>query len=270
MGTVEYSEYPFSYETTFSYASQSNNKEKTDKTDNPDKNSTPIIEGIADFCALNSSYENQYKPGWDNLNAANNAINQQYSTRYRSTNTNTRVRTVIGRTASDNAGAVLDKAGLSPVPLGRVHIFTNDFKTYLGSKMVNGAGIFSGLSADLSADPSKFGFAYEDVDGRLLKVDILSISGSSNVETMSTTLRPDPVVTLQLTDTIIPNSAITSSLTSSRPTRAPNGKLINTEQKNSGAEVRYNSTKTVYTDVIANTLNLSVGILAAIVFIAKA
>ena len=260
MGTVEYSEYPFSYESTSSGAS---------RNDKPDKNSTPIIEGIADFCALNSSYANQYKQGWDKLNAANNANKKQDSNRQRSTKTNTRVRTVIGRTVSDNTGAVLDKAGLSPVPLGRVHIFTNDFKTYLGSKMVNGAGIFSGLSADLSSDPTKFGFAYEDVDGRLLKVDILSVTGNYAVETMSSTPTADPVVRLQLTDTIIPTSAITS-VQSSRPTRAPNGKLINTEQKNSGAEVRYNSTKTVYTDVIANTLNLSVGILAAIVFIAKA
>lgn len=266
MGTVEYSEYPFSYESTSSYASQN---DKTTKTENPDKNSTPIIEGIADFCALNSSYANQYKQGWDKLNAANNANKKQDSNRQRSTKTNTRVRTVIGRTVSDNTGAVLDKAGLSPVPLGRVHIFTNDFKTYLGSKMVNGAGIFSGLSADLSSDPTKFGFAYEDVDGKLLKVDILSVTGSYAVETMSSVPTADPVVRLQLTDTIIPTTAITS-VQSSRPTRAPNGKLINTEQKNSGAEVRYNSTKTVYTDVIANTLNLSVGILAAIVFIAKA
>ena len=263
MGTVEYSEYPFSYESTRSGASRNDAKEK------PDKISTPIIEGIANFCALNASYANQYKQGWDNLNAANNANNKQDSTRKSSTETNNLTRTVIGRTASDNTGAVLDKAGLSPVPLGRVHIFTSDFKTYLGSKMVNGAGIFSGLSADLSTDPSKFGFAYEDVDGKLLKVDILRVTGGSAVETMSTTLRPDPIVTLQLTDTIIPSTAITS-VQSSRPTRAPNGKLINTEQKNSGAEVRYNSTKTVYTNVIANTLNLSVGILAAIVFIAKA
>jgi hypothetical protein len=267
MGTVEYSEYPFSYESTFSSASRN---DKTTKTDKIDKKETPIIEGIADFCALNSSYANQYKQGWDKLNAANNANKKQDSTRKSSTKTNTRTQTVIGRTVSDNTGAVLDKAGVSPVPLGRVHIFTSDFKTYLGSKMVNGAGIFSGLSTDLSTDPSKFGFAYEDVDGKLLKVDILRITGTSAVETMSSAPTTDPIVTLQLTDTIIPTSAITSSLTSSRPTRAPNGKLINTEQKNSGAEVRYNSTKTVYTDVIANTLNLSVGILAAIVFIAKA
>jgi len=265
MGTVEYSEYPFSYESTFSYASRNDAKEKTDKND---KKETPIIEGIADFCALNSSYANQYKQGWDKLNAANNANKKQDSTRKSSTKTNTRTRTVIGRTVSDNTGAVLDKAGVSPVPLGRVHIFTSDFKTYLGSKMVNGAGIFSGLSTDLSSDPTKFGFAYEDVDGKLLKVDILRITGTSAVETMSSAPTADPIVTLQLTDTIIPTSAITSSQ-SSRPTRAPNGKLINTEQKNSGAEVRYNSTKTVYADVIANTLNLSVGILAAIVFIAK-
>jgi len=262
MGTVEYSEYPFSYESTRSYASQSNKKEKTDAKE------ASVIEGIANFCALNSSYANQYKQGWDNLNAANNAIKNQDSNRQISTKTNNQIQTVIGRRISDNTGAVLDKAGLSPVPLGKVHIFTNDFKTYLGSKMVNGAGIFSGLSAELSTDPTKFGFAYEDVDGKLLKVDIINATGGYAVETMSTTPTTDPVVTLQLTDTIIPTAAI-KSVRSSRPTRAPNGKLINTEEKNSGAEVRYNSTKTVYTDVIANTFNLGVGILAAIVFIMK-
>ncbi len=262
MGSVEYSEYPFSYESTRSYASQSNKKEKTDAKE------TSVIEGIANFCALNRSSANQYKQGWDNLNAANNAIKNQDSNRQISTNTNNQIQTVIGRRISDNTGAVLDKAGLSPVPLGKVHIFTNDFKTYLGSKMVNGAGIFSGLSADLSTDPTKFGFAYEDVDGKLLKVDIINATGGYAVETMSTTPTTDPVVTLQLTDTIIPTAAI-KSVRSSRPTRAPNGKLINTEEKNSGAESRYNSTKTVYTDVIANTFNLGVGILAAIVFIMK-
>lgn len=259
MGGIEYSEYPFSYESITKSA-----KETLEKTD---KKETPIIEGIADFCALNNSYANQYRQGWNNLNAATDAIKQQDSNRQISTKTNTQIQTVIGRTVSDNTGAVLDKAGISPVPLGKVHIFTNDFKTYLGSKMVNGAGIFSGLSADLSTDPTKFGFAYEDVNGKLLKVDIMNATGGHAVETMSTAPTTDPVVTLQLTDTIIPTAALTSS---SRPTRAPNGKLINTEDKNSGAEARYNSMKTVYTDVIANTMNLGVGILAAIVFIMKA
>ena len=259
MGSVEYSEYPFSYESTSSGASRNDAKEKNNKKD------TPVVEGIANFCDLNRSYANQYRQGWNNLNAANNAIKKQDSTRKISTNTNNRTRTVIGRTV-DNTGTVLDKEGVAPVSLGKVHIFTNDFKTYLGSKMVNGVGIFSGLSADLSTDPSKFGFAYENVDGKLLKVDIVNVNGGYAVESMSSLPTPDPVVTLQITGTIIPSATVPTS----RSTRAPNGKLINTEQKNSGAEVRYNSMKTVYNDVIANTLNLGIGVLAAIVFIAKA
>lgn len=257
MGSVEYSEYPFSYESTRSYASQSNKKEKTDAKE------TSVIEGIANFCDLNRSYANQYRQGWNNLNAANNAIKKQDTTRKNSANTNDNVRTVIGRTVS--TGTVLDKEGVAPVSLGKVHIFTKDFKTYLGSKMVNTAGIFSGLSTDLSTDPSKFGFAYENVDGKLLKVDIVNVNGGYAVESMSSLPTPDPVVTLQITGTIIPSATVPAS----RSTRAPNGKLINTEQKNSGAEARYNSMKTVYNDVIANTLNLGVGVLAAIVFIMK-
>jgi hypothetical protein len=257
MGTVEYSEYPFSYESTSSGASRNDAKEKTDKI------SRPIVEGIADFCALNSSYANQYRQGWNNLNAANNAIKKQDTNRNNATNMNNTIQTVIGGTVS--TGTVLDKEGVAPVSLGKVHIFTKDFKTYLGSKMVNTAGIFSGLSADLSTDPSKFGFAYENVDGKLLKVDIVNVNGGYAVESMSSLPTPDPVVTLQITGTIIPSATVPRS----RSTRAPNGKLINTEQKNSGAEVRYNSMKTVYTDVIANTLNLGIGILAAIFFIMK-
>jgi hypothetical protein len=52
-------------------------------------------------------------------------------------------------------------------------------------------------------------------------------------------------------------------------TRDANGKLINTELKNSGAELRYKGMKSIYAKTIANTMNLGIGLLAAIVFIAK-
>ena len=188
MGSLEYSEYPFSYESTSSGASRNDAKEKNNKKD------TPVVEGIANFCALNSSYANQYRQGWNNLNAANNAIKKQDTNRNNATNMNNTIQTVIGGTVS--TGTVLDKEGVATVSLGKVHIFTKDFKTYLGSKMVNTAGIFSGLSADLSTDPSKFGFAYENVDGKLLKVDIVNVNGGYAVESMSSLPTPDPVVTL--------------------------------------------------------------------------
>ena len=61
MGSVEYSEYPFSYQPT--------KNEKNDK---------PVMEGIANFCELNRSYANQFTQGWNNLtNAISNSTSQQ-------------------------------------------------------------------------------------------------------------------------------------------------------------------------------------------------
>ena len=51
--------------------------------------------------------------------------------------------------------------------------------------------------------------------------------------------------------------------------RDGNGKIVNTEWKNSGAELRYNAMKLIYTESVANTIVLSVGIIASLIFIAK-
>jgi hypothetical protein len=57
---------------------------------------------------------------------------------------------------------------------------------------------------------------------------------------------------------------------SASQSRDANGKLINTELKNSGAELRYNGMKAIYAETIANTMNLGIGVLVAVAFIAKA
>ena len=48
-----------------------------------------------------------------------------------------------------------------------------------------------------------------------------------------------------------------------------NGKLRNTKEKNSGAESRYYNMKKIYNETFINTINLGVGVLAAIIFIIK-
>jgi hypothetical protein len=51
--------------------------------------------------------------------------------------------------------------------------------------------------------------------------------------------------------------------------RDANGKLINTENKNSGAKPRYNNMKKVYDQTFTTSINLGIGIIAAIFFITK-
>ena len=51
--------------------------------------------------------------------------------------------------------------------------------------------------------------------------------------------------------------------------RDDNGKIVNTELKNSGAELRYNAMKLIYAESVTNTIVLSVGIIASLFFIAK-
>ena len=53
------------------------------------------------------------------------------------------------------------------------------------------------------------------------------------------------------------------------PDRDPSGKLINSENKNSGAEERYYNRKEHYNASFTNTINLGIGIFAAIYFITK-
>ena len=51
--------------------------------------------------------------------------------------------------------------------------------------------------------------------------------------------------------------------------RDSNGKLTNTEFKNSGAELRYNAMKLIYNKSVTNTVLMSVGVIASLYFIAK-
>jgi len=51
--------------------------------------------------------------------------------------------------------------------------------------------------------------------------------------------------------------------------RDANGKLKNTEDKNSGAKPRYNNMKNVYDQTFTTTINLGIGIIAAVFFITK-
>jgi|TARA_B110000467_G_C18177954_1_gene398911 hypothetical protein len=51
--------------------------------------------------------------------------------------------------------------------------------------------------------------------------------------------------------------------------RDANGKIINTENKNSGAKPRYNNMKNEYDQTFTTTINLGIGIIAAIFFITK-
>jgi hypothetical protein len=51
--------------------------------------------------------------------------------------------------------------------------------------------------------------------------------------------------------------------------RDANGKLINTEYKNSGAKPRYNNMKNTYDQTFTTTINLGIGIIVALFFITK-
>lgn len=63
----------------------------------------------------------------------------------------------------------------------------------------------------------------------------------------------------------IPDSSSTVGL----PERDASGKLINSENKNTGAEERYYNRKEHYAASFTNTINLGIGIFAAIYFITK-
>jgi hypothetical protein len=60
-----------------------------------------------------------------------------------------------------------------------------------------------------------------------------------------------------------------SSSTVGLPDRDASGKLINSENKNTGAEERYYNRKEHYGASFTNTINLGIGIFAAIYFITK-
>ena len=67
----------------------------------------------------------------------------------------------------------------------------------------------------------------------------------------------------------IPDSSDGDGDDSGLPDRDASGKLINSENKNTGAEERYYNRKEHYGASFTNTINLGIGIFAAIYFITK-
>lgn len=254
MGSVEYSEYPFSYQPT--------------KNDKIEKNDTPVIEGIANFCALNRSTANQNTQGWNNLKNAINNKNNQSSSSNDAKKTNSLLQTTSGTTVSTNLypytcgglyGKIFKQDGTTISPNGTVYTYSTDLKIQRGSALVNATGNFTGLDVKLLNDTEKFVFAYEDAAGQFWSVDL--ISGSGALSGASCSANNKNYVLKIATRKRFGDYANQS--------RDPNGKLINTELKNSGAELRYNGMKAIYAETIANTINLGIGVLAAVIFIAK-
>jgi hypothetical protein len=256
MGSVEYSEYPFSYQPT-----------KTDKNEQNEKKEIPVIEGIANFCDLNRSYANQYRQGWNNLtNAISNSTSQKTGASA-AKKTNTLLQTTTGTTAltrypytcGDIRGKIFKQDGITVSPNGTIYAYSTDLKIQRGSTSVNANGEFNGLNVKLINATEKFVFTYEDVTGKTWSLDIKSGSGTSGRASCSDN---NKYYALK----IVRRKSFGDSVSQARD---PNGKLINTELKNSGAELRYNGMKAIYAETITNTMNLGIGVLAAIVFIAK-
>ena len=258
MGSVEYSEYPVSYQPT-----------RNDTIDKHGKKETPVIEGIANFCELNRSYANQFTQGWNNLtNGISNSTSQK-TTASAAQQTNSLLQTSSGTTVLTNRypytcggirGKIFKQDGITISPNGNIYVYSTDLKIQRGSTSVNANGVFNGLNVKLTNETEKFVFTYEDNTGNTWSLDIKSGGGSASGASCSAN---NKYYELKLATRKRFGDYASQS-------RDPNGKLINTEQKNSGAELRYNGMKAIYAETIANTVNLGIGVLAAIVFIAKA
>ena len=256
MGSVEYSEYPFSYQ-----------QNKTDKMEKNDNKETPVIEGIANFCALNRSTANQNTQGWNNLKNAINNKNNQSSSSNDAKKTNSLLQTTTGTTITNLYpytcgglyGKIFKQDGTTISPNGSIYAYSTDLKIQRGNASVNANGEFNGLDVKLINGSEKFVFAYEDATGKLWSVDMVSGSGAASGVSCSTN---NKYYALKIATRKRFGDYASQS-------RDPNGKLINTELKNSGAELRYNGMKSIYAETIANTMNLGIGVLVAIVFIVK-
>ena len=262
MGTIKYSEYPVSYQPT-----NNDNNENNDNNDN-DKKETPVIEGIADFCSLNRPPGNPN--GFNNLAKAIDNKKAQTGSLNAANNTNLLLKTTTGTrttgqinmypyTCGGLYGKMFKQDGTTISPNGSVYAYSPDFKIQRGNVSVNANGEFNGLDVKLKNDTEKFIFAYEDPDGNLWSVVLISGSGDAYSASCSAN---NKYYALKM-------GTRRDFRGSGGETRDANGKLINTELKNSGAELRYNGMKSIYAKTIANTINLGIGLLAAIVFITK-
>ena len=209
-----------------------NNTDKLKKfiTEKNDKKETPVIEGIANFCALNRSYANQFTQGWNNLtNAISNSTSQQ-TTASSAQQMNILLQTSGGATApinrypytcGDIRGKIFKQDGITISPNGNIYAYSTDLKIQRGTTSVNANGEFNGLSVKLKDETEKFVFAYEDQTGKTWSVDIKSGSGSMSGASCSAN---NKYYALKI-------ASRKSFGDSVGQTRDPNGKLINTEQE---------------------------------------
>lgn len=235
-----------------------------------DNNDTgDIIEGIPNFCALNRSYNNKRSDLWDNLDSALDNQGQIEDDLSNANETNTGI--TDANPTGDNTGAIYNEAGDKTMEFGKIHIFSADLKQYFGIKPVDSDGIFRTLPPELTDNPDKYIFAYQDDAGKYWKTIFNKVGENTKEGAKSSQIAADnadiegKVLNVDLSDDI--NSAQSGSDGSGRD--GSNGKLINTEFKNSGAELRYNAMKLIYEESVTNTVLLSVGVLASLYFIVK-
>jgi len=233
-----------------------------DNHNKPDNNTTdqPIKEGIANFCALNRSHNNRRNDIWgyissnidkSNAEEINSKLAEKINGELNKKNFPTKYIGIVYRKMTREGADEEITDDKESVQGGRIHIYSADFKKYYGVKLVDSDGIFRSLPDDLIDNPNNFQFAYQDTDGKYFKTLITDGDGEVNVE---------------ITDIELPNFG---SSYWGENTRDDNGKIINTELKNSGAEERYNAVKLIYNESFTNTINLSIGILVSLYFIAK-
>lgn len=233
-----------------------------------DNNDTgDIIEGIPNFCALNRSYGNKRTDIYDDLDSSLNREGQLKDDLLNANKANNGI--TDANPTGDNIGAIYNEAGDKAMEFGKIHIFSSDLKQYFGIKPVDTDGIFRTLPPELTDNPDKYIFAYQDDDGKYWKT-IFNKAGENTKEGFLDKSSAEKfaikgtVTKNDMSDEI--NSAQSGSDGSGRDGK---GKLTNTEFKNSGAELRYNAMKLIYEESVTNTVLLSVGVIASLYFIAK-
>jgi hypothetical protein len=254
MAKLGYSDYPFfdkkntTYTPLNSTNHNGNNKRET------------VIEGIANFCALNRSQAGMNTTGWTDLSNAINTEDETTENKYNIGLTNNNLKKFAGK-----VGDVIESSG-NLVNFGNVHVFTNGFDEYINKIPVTKNGIFEVIDNIIKGSPNKYSFAYEDSDKKLRRVVINDgFDNLTNKEGFDTYNR---IFGLVITDDDI-TGRISIPSTTRTGLRRTNGKLENTEQRNSGAEKRYNGMKSIYNETFSSTVNLSLGIMVAFIFIAK-
>lgn len=239
---IGYSDYPFF---------DKENKQNTQE---------PVIEGIANFCALNRSQSGRNNSGWDKLAGALNDNKEVVRSEDIANTLNDSLKQF-----SKKIGDVITSSG-NQVEYGNVYVFTKNFGEYINSIPVTDGGMFEVVKNIIEKSPDTYSFAYKDKENKLRRVVINDgFNAPKNTEGFDTY---NKIFQLVITDEDV-SGLIFGSGSGSGSTRGTDGKLENTERRNSGAERRYNGMKIIYADTLASTVNLCLGIVFASIFIAK-